>query len=120
MVGPTTIDEYLATKPPERRERLEQLRQAVRAAAPDADEAISYNMPAFRLDGRFFVSFDAYKRHDSLFPASAAVVDGLADEIRPYLAGRGTIQFKADRPLPLDLVRRIVEIRVAEHRAGRG
>jgi uncharacterized protein YdhG (YjbR/CyaY superfamily) len=95
---------------------MEQLRRVIREAAPEAMETIAYNMPAFRTsDGRFFVSFDAYKAHYSLFPSTDEMIDALGDELRPYLAGKGTIRFPADRPLPLELIRRIVEIRVAEH-----
>jgi len=119
MARPASVDDYLAALPPERRDRLEGLRRIVREVAPDADEVISYNMPAFRLDGRFFVSFDAFKRHDSLFPASEGVVAELGEEIRPYLAGRGTIRFSADKPLPLDAIRKVIAIRVREHRGAR-
>jgi uncharacterized protein YdhG (YjbR/CyaY superfamily) len=74
-------------------------------------------MPAFRTtDGRFLVSYAAYKQHYSLFPANDAIVAALGDDVRPYLAGRGTIRFPASRPIPLDLIRRIVEVRVAELR----
>ena len=120
MAEPTTVDEYLATLPPERRAAMAQLRGVVTAAAPDATESLAYRMPALRSHGeQFLVSYDAYKNHYSLFPASDAVIEGLGDELRPYLAGKGTIRFPADRPIPLDLVRRIVEIRVSENAARR-
>ena len=118
MTTPTTIDEYLAGLPDGRRTAMQTLREAIRAGAPDASEAISYKMPAFRSHGdQFLVSFDAYRKHYSVFPASAAVVEELGDEIAPHLAGKGTIRFDADRPIPVDLVRRIAEIRYAENRA---
>jgi uncharacterized protein YdhG (YjbR/CyaY superfamily) len=118
MADPTSIDEYIATLPEDRRGPIEQLRQAVRAAAPEATETIAYKMPAFRSHGdQFLVSFDAYKRHFSLFPASEAVVKALGERIRPYLAGQGTIRFPADRPIPTDLVTEIVRVRVAENAA---
>jgi uncharacterized protein YdhG (YjbR/CyaY superfamily) len=98
---------------------MEALRAAVVAAAPEATEVITYEMPGLRLDDRFLVSYAAYRRHYSLFPASDAVVETLGDEVRPYLAGRGTIRFPADRPIPTDLVRRIVEVRLREHAVGR-
>ena len=119
MARSESVDDYLAGLAPERRERIEALRRIVREVVPEAEEAISYNMPAFRLDGRFFVSFDAFKHHDSIFPASEGVVTGLGDQIRPYLAGRGTIRFPIGRELPLDLIRRIVAIRAEEHHAHR-
>jgi uncharacterized protein YdhG (YjbR/CyaY superfamily) len=117
MTEPATVDEYLATLPDDRRAAMEQLRQTIRAAAPNAHEQLSYKMPAFKTHGQFLVSYDAFKKHYSLFPASDGVVESLGDEIRPHLAGRGTIQFKADRPLPLDLIRRIIEIRLGENEA---
>jgi uncharacterized protein YdhG (YjbR/CyaY superfamily) len=112
----TVIDRYIAELPADRRPAMEAIHQAIRAAAPEAEETIAYKMPAYRSHGgQFLVSFDAYKSHYSLFPASDAVVEGIGPEIRPYLAGKGTIRFPADRPIPSDLVRRIVEIRVAEN-----
>jgi uncharacterized protein YdhG (YjbR/CyaY superfamily) len=81
---------------------------------------IAYNMPALRLQGRFLVSYDAYQRHVSLFPASEAVQAALGAALEPYLAGKGTIRFPAGRPIPLDLVDRVVRLRVAEVGGGGG
>ena len=108
------VDAHLARLTGEQRTVLEKLRQTVRAAAPEATEVIAYDMPALRLHGRFLVSYDAYRRHVSLFPASEAVQAALGAELEPYLAGKGTIRFPAGRPIPLDLVARIVQIRVEE------
>ena len=121
MAGPTTVDEYLVTLADDRRPAMETLRAAIRAAAPEATEVLAYKMPAFRSHGgQFLVSFDAFKNHYSLFPASDAVVKGLGAEIEPYLVGKGTIRFPASRPIPVALVTRIVEIRVAENAAHEG
>jgi uncharacterized protein YdhG (YjbR/CyaY superfamily) len=117
MAGPATVEEYLATLPDDRRAVMEQLRATIRSVVPDGQELLSYRMPAVKTHGQFLVSYDAFKKHYSLFPASDAVVEGLGEAVRPHLAGRGTIQFPADRPLPLELIRRIVEIRVAENDA---
>ena len=118
MAGPTTFDEYLETVPVDRRAALEEMREAIRTAAPEATETIAYQMPAFRSHGgQFLVSFAAYKRHVSLFPATDAVVQALGDALTPYLAGKGTIRFPADQPIPLALVRRIVAVRVEENAA---
>ena len=117
MTTPKSVDDYLATLEPDRRAAMEQIRAAVKAAAPGATEVITYNMPGFKTHGQFLVSYDAYKSHYSLFPASDEVVKGLGSEIEPHLAGSGTIRFKASAPIPVDLVRRIVEIRVAENDA---
>lgn len=119
MAAPTTVEAYLAALPADRRAILEELRAVVRAAAPGAVEVIAYQMPALRLDGRFLVSYASFARHVSLFPASEGVRRALGDEIAPYLSGKGTIRFPADRPLPLALIGRVVEVRVGEHGAGR-
>lgn len=117
MTGTVDVDAYIAAVPPERRRALEDLRSAIRTAAPTAVEAISYKMPAFRTHGRFLVSYAEFKRHYSLFPASDAVVAALGADLAPYLAGKGTIRFPADAPIPTDLVQRIVRVRVAENDA---
>ena len=110
-----TVDEYLAALPEDRRGPMDALRRAIRAAAPDADETIAYNMPAFRTrGGRFLVSYDAYKRHYSLFPFTDEMVAAFGEELAPYLAGKGTIRFRADQPIPEDLVTRLVAMRAAE------
>lgn len=118
MVEATTIDEYLAALPDDRRGAMAQIRAAVREGAPEAVETIAYGMPAFRSHGRqFMVSFDAYKAHYSLFPASEAVERACGDELKPYLAGKGTIRFPANRPLPTELITRIAHVRFAENAA---
>jgi len=116
----STVDERLAALPSERRAVLQQVRDAIRTAAPGATEGIAYGMPAYRLDGRFLVSFDAYRNHTSLFPASQAVQDALGAELAPYLSGRGTIRFPANRPLPVNLVTWVVQVRLGELAAEAG
>jgi uncharacterized protein YdhG (YjbR/CyaY superfamily) len=114
----TSVDDYLIALPDDRRVVMEQLRATIRAAAPEATESIAYDMPALRsAGGQYLVSYAAYKRHYSLFPASDAVVEALGDELTPFLSGKGTIQFPASAPIPLPLVKRIVETRVAENAA---
>ena len=115
------VDEYMAQLPDDRRAVMEQLRGTIRSAAPDATEAISYNMPAFRLNGRFLVSYEAFKRHYSLFPWSEAMVEELGEEMNRYAVGKGTIRFSVGDPIPLELVTRIVEFRhrEVEEEAGR-
>jgi uncharacterized protein YdhG (YjbR/CyaY superfamily) len=118
MAAPTTVDEYMAALPPERRAVMELLRSTIKAAVPEATEVISYKMPAFRShDGQFLVSYDAYKKHYSLFPASEAVIQACGDELTPHLFGSGTIRFSADEPIPVALVTKIVEVRWAENAA---
>jgi len=117
MAAPSSVEDYLAAFPHERRAALEELRQTIKAAAPDATETIAYQMPAFRNGGQFLVSYAAFKAHNSLFPASGAVIEALGDELTPYLAGKGTIRFPADRPLPAALVTKIVKVRLDENAA---
>jgi len=114
VTTPTTVDEYLAAMPPPIRETLTRLRATVRAAAPGATETISYQMPTLRIGGRLLVSYAAFKRHFSVFPASEFVRRALGSEVEPYVVGRGTFRFAADRPLPLDLIARIVAARLEE------
>jgi uncharacterized protein YdhG (YjbR/CyaY superfamily) len=117
MADPTTVDEFFASLPEPKREAMETLRRTIRAAAPDADEVITYKMPGFKRNGRFLVSYDAFKTHYGLFPASDEVIRGLGDEIAPYVAGKSTIRFPASRPIPADLVTKIIRIRLAENDA---
>ena len=118
MAAPGTVEDYLATLPDERRAAMEELRQTINAAAPEATESIAYGMPALRSHGgQFLVSYAAYKNHYSLFPASDAVVEGLGAELTPFLAGRGTIRFPASRPIPLATVTKILKIRLEENAA---
>jgi uncharacterized protein YdhG (YjbR/CyaY superfamily) len=114
MAKHATVDEYMAALPEDRRAVMEQLRATIRAAAPATTEAISYNMPAFRMNGRFFVSYEAFKRHYSLFPWTDAMLDELGDEVRPYAVGKGTLRFPADARIPFDLVTRIIQVRLRD------
>jgi uncharacterized protein YdhG (YjbR/CyaY superfamily) len=100
------------------RAALEELRETIRDIAPEATESIAYGMPAFRHRGRFLVSYAAYKRHCSLFPASKAVMEELGAELKTYFSGKGTLQFQADEPIPPELVKKVVKIRLEEN-AGR-
>ena len=108
------VDAYIAALAEDRRGPMTQLRETIRAAAPDATEVITYRMPGFKAGSAFLVSYDAFKQYYSLFPWNDEMVAELGDEIAPYVKGRGTLQFRASEPLPLDLIRRIVEIRVRQ------
>jgi uncharacterized protein YdhG (YjbR/CyaY superfamily) len=110
---PKTIDDYIRNFPPETQAILQELRKAVRQAAPEAEETISYQMPAFRLNG-ILVYFAAAKKHIGFYPTGSAV-DAFKGEIEQYRWSKGTIRFPMDQPLPLDLVKRIVEFRVKEN-----
>ena len=112
--GPASVDHYLAGLPTVRRAQIEELRRAIRAAAPGAEECIAYNMPALRLHGRFLLSYEAFKGHTSLFPASQLVKDALGPDLAPYLTGKATIRFPAAQPIPLNLVTSVAQVRMGE------
>ena len=113
---PASTGEYLTTLTGEQRAVIEEFRDAIRAAAPDAEEGFSYGMPLFRLDGKPLVWYAAWKKHYSLYPLSAAMLREHAAEIEGYETAKGTIRFPASRPLPLDLVKKLVRARIAELR----
>jgi len=115
MATPTSVEEYLAALPEESRAALEKLRKTIKAAAPGATETISYQMPAFKDQGRFLVWYAAFKDHCSLFPASKAVRDAHGEELKPYLSGKGTLRFTTGKPIPVALVKKIVKTRMQEN-----
>jgi uncharacterized protein YdhG (YjbR/CyaY superfamily) len=119
MAAPTSVEDYLTALPEESRTALEKLRKTIRAAAPEATETISYQMPTFKDHGRFLVSYAAFKDHCSLFPASKAVMEALGEELKPYFTGKGTLRFHADKPIPAALVKKIVKTRLEESAADR-
>jgi uncharacterized protein YdhG (YjbR/CyaY superfamily) len=116
--APKTVDEYMARVPPRFRATLKGLRKAIKAAAPDAEEVISYQMPAFRQNG-MLAYFAAFEDHCSFFVASDKVHRQFSAELKPFKSGKGTLCFTPDRPLPADLVTRIVKARLAENAARR-
>ncbi len=112
--GREGVEAYLAKVPPRHRAALEDLRATIKEAAPDAEEVVSYQMPAFRHHGAL-VYYAAFRDHCSLFIGSVTTQRKFAAELRPFVAGKGTVHFTPDHPLPRDLVRRIVRARVAEN-----
>lgn len=110
----TPVDQYLRRVPPKFRPLLVRLRRLIREEVPEAEEVISYGMPAFRQNGNL-VFYAAFKDHCSLFPGSVVTLRKFSAEVKPFDAGKGTLHFTVDRPLPDDLVRRIVRARAAEN-----
>ena len=108
------IDSYLAAVPQDMKPVLEKLRQAIKQAAPEAEEVISYGMPAFRYHG-MLVYFAAFKNHCSFFPASGLLIKEMATELAAYKTSKGTIQFTIDKPLPAALVKKMVKMRVKQN-----
>lgn len=109
-----SIDAYIDSFPPEVRTRLHHLRQAIKEAAPEAEEGIKYRMPTFTLHGNL-VYFAAWKNHIGLYPITAAMEAELEELANYKTSGKGTIQFPFDQPLPLPLIRTIVAFRVKEN-----
>ncbi len=112
-VGFASIDEYIATFPEDRQKILEQMRATIKAAAPDAEEKISYQMPTFYLNGNL-VHFAAFKDHIGFYPTPSGT-QAFKREISIYQAAKGSIRFPIDEPLPLKLITKIVKFRVAEN-----
>jgi uncharacterized protein YdhG (YjbR/CyaY superfamily) len=108
-----SIDEYVAGFPSPAREMLQELSATIRATVPDATERISYGMPTFDLRGKHLVFFAGYAGHVGLYPLPRAL-EAFRDELSTYKTAKGTVQFPLDRPLPADLIRRMVEFRVQE------
>lgn len=113
---PATIDEYLAGVGDDERAALEALRRTIRSAAPDAEECISYQLPAFRQNG-VLVGFGASAKHCAFYLMSGTTVAAHAAELAGYDTSKGTIRFTPDRPLPAALVRKLVKARLAENGA---
>jgi uncharacterized protein YdhG (YjbR/CyaY superfamily) len=108
-----TIDEYISMFPDDVQTILNQVRQTIREAAPEAGETINYQMPTFTLDGNL-VHFAAFKTHIGFYPTPTGI-EAFKDELSPYKGAKGSVQFPIDQPMPLSLIRRIVEYRVKEN-----
>jgi uncharacterized protein YdhG (YjbR/CyaY superfamily) len=101
-----TIDDYIASKPTEVQPILEEVRQTLRKAVPDTDEAISYEIPTLKLDGKYVVYFAAWKNHLSIYPIPDADED-FEKELAPYRSAKGTLKFPFRQPIPYDLIERV-------------
>ena len=112
---PTSIDEYLAGVSDDKRAALQQLRKTILGVIPKAEECISYQMPAFRHEGRVLVYFAAQANHCAFYPGG--MVNEFTDDLEGYETSKGTIRFQPERPIPASLVRRIVKARVAQNAA---
>jgi uncharacterized protein YdhG (YjbR/CyaY superfamily) len=111
--GFKTIDEYIALFPKNIQTILEEVRKSIKEAAPDAEEGISYQMPTFKLKGNL-VWFAAFKNHIGFFPKVSAI-EVFKDELQDYELSKGTIRFPLDKPIPLELIKKIVKYRVKEN-----
>jgi uncharacterized protein YdhG (YjbR/CyaY superfamily) len=109
-----TIDDYIKTFPEDVQAILEKIRQTIRKAAPEAVEAISYQMPAFKLNGRNLVYFAAWKNHIGFYRVPSGT-EAFKKEMSSYKQGKGSVQFPIDKPIPFDLVKKIVNYRIKEN-----
>lgn len=112
--APRTVEEYIAGFPQDSQERLETIRRTIREEATDAEETIKYQMPTFTLKGNL-VHFAAFKKHIGFYPVPTGI-EAFKEELSVYECGKGSVQFPLDRPIPYDLIRRIVQFRVQENR----
>lgn len=117
MPKPTDVDAYLASQPKQNLAALKQLRALIRKTVPEATETISYAIPAYRLPEGTVVFFAGWKAHVSLYPIGALAPEKLGDKLMQHEAGRGTLRFPLDEPLPLKLIERFVKLRAQEVRA---
>lgn len=111
------FDAYLNQLPTNQGDALERLRKAIKRVAPQAVECISYQLPAFRYDGKMLVGLGATSKHCALYLMSSSVVEVFADELKGYSTSKGTIRFQPSQPIPISLVRKLVNARIAENQA---
>ncbi len=108
------VSEYIGRFPPEVQERLNQIREVIQEEAPRSEEGFSYGMPAYKLEGKPLVYFAAFTNHIGFY-ATPTGHEAFCEELKGYKQGKGSVQFPLEKPLPLDLIRRIVEFRVREN-----
>lgn len=111
---PTNVDEYISMFPNEVQKKLNEIRETIRKAAPEAEETINYQIPTYKLNGNL-VHFAGFKKHIGFYPAPSGI-EKFKDELTMYKGAKGSIQFPLDKPLPLDLIKRIVKFRVQENK----
>ena len=114
--APRNIDDYIAGFPRDIQAILEKIRMTIRKAAPAAEETISYQIPSFTLKGRYLIYFAAFKKHIGLYPAPKGIEE-FKEALSLYQTGKGTMRFPLDKPIPFNLISRIVKFRVKENRA---
>jgi uncharacterized protein YdhG (YjbR/CyaY superfamily) len=111
-IKPTSIDEYISTFPDDVQKKLQEVRETIHQAAPNAEEVISYSMPAFKMKG-ILVYFAAFSKHIGFYPTASGIA-AFQDEISMYKNAKGSVQFPLNKPMPLSLIRKIVKFRLNE------
>ena len=110
------VDEYIAGFPPEVQERMQAIRKTVLKIVPNAQESISYQIPTFKLNGKPVVYFAGFIKHIGFYPVPVGSAE-LGDQLAAYASGKGTAKFPMDKPIPIELVEKIVKLRVKENQA---
>ena len=110
---PSTVDDYIAAQPETQRLKLQQVRNAIRKAVPEAIEGIGYGMPGYKFLGKPLLYFAGFKNHYSLFAASGTFFASLEEELKNYERRKGTVQFSLEKPVPVRLISRIAKLRAA-------
>lgn len=112
--GFTSIDEYIATLPEHTQKQMEEIRAAIRSVTPKAEEKISYQMAAFKLNGHYIAHFAGWKKHIGMYPIPAGDA-AFQREVLPYKGDKSSLQFPLDKPMPLKLIRKMIKFRIAEN-----
>jgi uncharacterized protein YdhG (YjbR/CyaY superfamily) len=113
-IAATNIDNYILNQPASAHASLEKLRQTIKAAAPEAEEVISYGMPSFKYHG-MLVGFAAAKEHYGFYPWNSTTIDEFKEDLKPFGTSKGAIRFPAEKPLPIALIKKIVKARMKEN-----
>lgn len=112
--GSQQVDKYISSFPKETQEKLNQIRKIIKDVAPDAEEYISYQIPAFKINGKYLVYFAGWKNHLSLYPIPAGD-EKYREDIKEYTAGKGTLKFSLDKELPIEIIKKTTEFRIKEN-----
>lgn len=116
----SSIDEYIASFPDDVQKILQEIRAVISDAAPEAVETISYDMPTFNLNGTYLIYFAGWKKHVALYPVSEKISRALSSELSGYKGTKGSVHFPLNKPMPVDLIRKITKLRIAEHQKEAG
>lgn len=120
VANPKSIDDYIGNFPDDVQKILQEVRTVIKNVAPEAVETISYDMPTFNLNGTYLVYFAGWKKHVALYPVTGKILETLSAELSGYKGTKGSVHFPLNKPMPLDLIRKIIELRIAENRAATG
>jgi uncharacterized protein YdhG (YjbR/CyaY superfamily) len=116
----SSIDEYIASFPEDVQKILQEIRVVISDAAPGAVETISYDMPTFNLNGAYLIYFAGWKKHVALYPVTEKISRTLSSELSGYKGTKGSVHFPLNNPMPMDLIRKIAELRIVENQEAAG